>query len=241
MAKQTLLQMINIVLANLGESQIVAVNNLSGISLLAFNTLNELLYDISFSDRLSPLENTFTMTLTSNVSTYAMDSTMYGFDKDSFVYDNNKDIIYYTPQRYDRECKTDTSTAQPDKIYHFAGNWLPKPVPDSSADGKIIKFRGWKYPSLYNTATATGTSYIPEGFDVTLLADYCTYKIMHYKENAQAQIYYAKVFGDGRNNDGSLSRFKMLFRSPDISDGSIMVEPMEGNISNRSPRSLQGY
>ena len=61
----------------------------------------ELLYDIAFNDRLSPLEHTFTMTLTSNVNTYAKDSTMFVFDKDSFLYDkagNPADITYYTPQ-----------------------------------------------------------------------------------------------------------------------------------------------
>jgi len=226
MAKQTLLQLINKVMANLGEAQLASTTGLSGISLLAFNTLNELLYDIAFNDRLKPLETNVTMTLTVNVSTYADPTDLFAFDKDSFRYNEATEVVFYTPQRFDREYKTQTDTGIPNKIYEFAGYWKPYPIPDANADGKLIKYRGWKNPTPYDTATPTGTSYMPEGFDLTLLADFTTYKILHYKENVQAQVYYAKVFGDGRNNEGSLDKFKRLFRSPDLSDGSIFVEPM---------------
>lgn len=241
MAKATLLQVINKVLENLGESQVTVTTSLSGLSLMVFNTINEVLYDIGFNDRLRPLETNVTMTLTSNVSSYAVPTDIFSFDKDSFIYNSEQEIVYYTPQRFDREYKKATDTNVPNKIYQFAGYWYPYPTPNTTAHGKTIKYRAWKYPTIYDTATATMTSYIPEGFDLTMLADYVTFKIMHYKENPQAQVYYGKVFGDGRNNDGSLDKFKRLFRSPDLTDGSIFVEPMENQRSASTPRSSQGY
>lgn len=241
MAKATLLQLINKVLSNLGESQLTVTTSLSGLSLLVFDTLNELSYDLGFNDKVRPLETNVTMTLTSNVSTYAVPTDIFDFDKDSFIYNDDSQVVYYTPQRFDREHKKATDTNIPTKIYQFAGYWRPYPTPNTTAHNKTIKYRAWKYPTLYATATATGTSWMPEGFDLTMLADYVTFKIMHYKENPQAQIYYVKVFGDGKDNEGSLSKFKRLFRSPDLSDGSIMVEPMENQRSASSPRSSQGY
>jgi len=242
MAKATLLALVNQVLSNLGESQVTVTTSLSGISLLAFNTINEILYAIFVSkDKLQPCETNCTITLTSNVATYAIDGGVFDFDKDSFIYNSEQEIVYYTPQRFDREYKKATDTNVPDKIYQFAGYWRPYPVPNTTAHNKTITYRAWKYPTAYATATATGTSIMPEGFDLTLLADYVTYKIMHYKENPQAQVYYAKVFGDGRNDDGSLNRFKSLFKSPDLTDGSIFVEPMENQCHRPTPRSSQGY
>ena len=241
MAKATLLQMINKVLENLGESQLAATTSLSGMSLMIFNTLNELMYNIGFNDHMQPLETNVTMTLTTAVQTYSKPSDVFCYDKDSFIYDSSNEIVYYTPQRFDREYKEATSQGEPDKLYEFGGYLTVYPIPNATANGKTIKYRAWKYPVIYNTATATGTSYIPEGFDVTMLADYVTFKIMHYKENPQAQIYYTKVFGDGKGNEGSLEQFKRIFRSPDLTDGSIFVEPMENSSYRGTPRSNQGY
>lgn len=240
MAKQTLLQLVNRVLGNLGESQVSSTTTLSGISLMVFNTINEVLYEIFFSEKLRPVETVCTITLTSNISTYAIDTGIFDFDKDSFIYNGQTEVEYYTPQRFDRETKSATSTGEPSRIYQFGGYWRPYPVPNSVADGKTITYRAWRYPVVMNTDTATMTCDMPEGFDITLLADYVTFKIMHYKGNEQANLYYGKVFGDNRNNEGSLDKFKRLFRSPDLSDGSIMVEQME-NKNNNSPRVTQGY
>jgi len=241
MAKQTLLQMLNKVLSNLGESQITVTTSLSGLSLLAFNSLNEFLYDVAFKDRFTPLECDGSMTLLSGTATYTKPTDLFAFDKDSFRYNDNTEVVFYTPQRFDREYKAQTDSGEPNKIYQWAEYWKPYPIPNLTANSKTIKYRYWKNPVIYSTATATGTSWIPEGFDITLLADYVTYKIMHYKENAQAPIYYAKVYGDGRENEGSLALLKSLFRSPQIADGSIFVEPMENTESNGSARSIQGY
>lgn len=241
MAKATLLELINHILRNLGEPSISATTSLTGISWLVFNTINEILYDIGFNDRLRPLETNVVMTLTSYVSTYLVPSDIFDFDRDSFLYDGDTEIVYYTPQRFDREYKKRTSTNEPNKIYQFAGYWNVYPIPNTTAHGKTIEYRGWKYPTIYSTDSASGTSYMPEGFDITLLADYVTYKILHYKNNAEADRYYIKVFGDSRNNEGSLDKFKRIFRSPDLSEGSIMVESMENRKYRVTPRSSQGY
>lgn len=238
MAKLTLLQLINHILRNLGESTVSSTTSLSGLSYLVFNTINELLYDIGFNDRLSPLETMKTITFSSGVSTYAYPTDIFAFDKDSFKYNGKYEVVYYTPQKFDREYKQATNSGEPNKIYKFAGNWNLYPIPNTNGS---ITYRAWQFPTIYDTDTASGTSYMPEGFDRTLLADYVTYKILHYKNNPEAQVYYVKVFGDGRNNEGSLDKFKRLYRSPDLSDGSIMVEAFENTNYRITPRSSQGY
>jgi hypothetical protein len=226
MAKSTALQLVNKILSNLGESQLSSLTGLSGISLLVFNTLNEVLYEIAFEYKYSPLEEDGTITLLTGTSTYTVPTDMYAFDKDSFRYNEEKEVKYYTPQRFDREYVTQTNTGIPDKIWKWKDYWRPYPIPSSSANNKTIKYRYWTFPTTYATATPSGTSWIPEGFDITMLADYVTFKIMHYKHNEEAPIYYAKVWGDGKENEGSLARFKRLYGSPDILDENLMVEPM---------------
>jgi hypothetical protein len=241
MAKATCLQVMNKIMSNLGETQLSSLTGLSGLSLLAFNALNEFLYDIAFKDRYTPLEADGTITLVTSTATYSKPTDMFAFDKDSFRYDDSAEVVFYTPQRFDREYKAQTDVGIPNKIYQWTEYWKPYPIPGTSANTKTIKYRYWKFPTVYSTATPTGTSWIPEGFDITLLADYVTYKIMHYKENAQAPVYYAKVYGDGRENEGSLSMLKSLYRSPQVAEGSLVVEPMEGGGSSGSARSIQGY
>lgn len=241
MAKATFIDVMNKVLSNLGETQISSVTGLTGISLLVFNAINEFLYDICFSDKFTPLEETGTITLVSGTASYDKPTDLFDFDKDSFRYNNSTEVVFYTPQRFDREYKSQTDSGEPNKIFQWKDKWNPYPIPNASSHSKTITYRYWKNPVIYSTTDKTGTAWMPEGFDLTLLADYATYKVMHYKENAQAPVYYAKVFGDGRTNEGSLAKLKSLFRSPQIEDGSIMVEPMENNTSSGSARRIQGY
>jgi len=227
MAKQNALQLVNKVLENLGEtSNLTVLTSLSGLSLMVFNTLNEVLYEIAFEDRYTCLEEDGTITLSTGVSSTAIASDMYAFDKDSFRYNEESQVSYYTPQRLDREYKTQTDTGIPDKLIKWKECWKPYPIPSSSANTKTIKYRYWKLPTILATATPTGTCWIPEGFDLTLLADWVTFKILHYKHNEEAVVYYGKVWGDGKDNEGNLATFKRLYRSPDIIDENIMVEPM---------------
>lgn len=227
MAKQTALQLVNKVLENLGEtSNLSVLTSLSGISLMVFNTINEVLYEIAFEDRYSPLEEDGSIVLSTGVTTVSVPTDMYAFDKDSFRYNEEQKVYYYTPQRFDREYHTQTDTGIPDKVYKWKSFWKPYLIPSSSANGKTIAYRYWKLPTILSTAAATGTCWIPEGFDLTLLCDWVTFKILHYKHNEEALVYYGKVWGDGKENEGNLATFKRLYRSPDILDENIMVEPM---------------
>jgi len=228
MAKQSALQLVNKVLANLGESSnLTVLTSLTGISLLVFNTLNEVLYDLSQEENghWKPLEDTGTATLTSAVTTYAKPSSAADFDRNSFRYNGTSSLTYYTPQRFDFERLNSTESGIPDKLIDYGGHFRPHPVPNSAASTKLITWRQWILPTPLSTATPAGTCWIPEGFDLTLLADLVTYKILHYKHNEQAAVYFTKVYGspDGRQR-GSLDKFKAMWRSPDLLDGdNIMV------------------
>lgn len=227
MARQTSLQLVNKVLNNLGESSsLSALTSLTGISLLVFNTLNELLYSIAQEYKYMPLEEDGTITLSTNIGTVALPSDLYDFDPDSFRYNNESKVYYYTPNKFDREYPCQTYTGAVDSLTRWKEYWKLYNTPSSAYNGKTINYRYWKHPTVFSTSSTTGTCWIPEGFDLTLLADYCTYKILHYKQNDEAAVYYAKVFGDGRENEGSYANFKRLYGSPQLLDSSIMAEPM---------------
>lgn len=231
MAKQTALQLLNKVLNNLGESPVSSgtLNAISGLSLLVFNTINEVIHELSLEKegKLKPLEADGTLTMTQNVGTYAQPTDMRTFDKDSFRYNQSKELIYVTPQKWDRDFKTQTSTGEPSIITLWKSYFRPYYIPHAAADAKTVNYRYWSIATLLNTDTETATCFIPEGFDITLLCDMVTYKILAYKHNSEALTYYAKVYGDGRTLEGSLARFTSLYSSPDIIDGNIVVEPME--------------
>lgn len=229
MAKQTALQLVNKVLNNIGESSISTLSSVSGLALLTFNTVNEVLYDLAHEYRLQPLEADGTITLGSGTSTYSYAADQMAFDKDSFRYDNAKNLEYYTAQRIDRSFISQTDTGVPQIIFSWRGYFKPYRIPNSAAHGKIINYRYWKLPTPISTASDAGTCYMPEGFDLTMLADYVTYKILHYKHNDEAQLYYQKVWGDGGQNEGSLAKFKQIYGSPLLLDTEIFTEPMEGS------------
>jgi hypothetical protein len=232
MAKQTALQLVNKVLANLGEtSNLAALTSLSGLSLLVFNVINEAIYEIAQENngKWEPLEEDGTITLSQGVTTYSSPSDMHSFDKDSFRYNRYTQMKYYTAQRFDREYPTayyDTNSSIPDKIHRWKTYFKPYPIPSLSAHTVPIAYRYWKNATVLSTDVPTGTTWIPEGYDLTLLSDLVTYKIMHYKHNEEAAIYYAKVFGDRQENEGSFAKFKSMFASPDLLEENIMVEPM---------------
>lgn len=235
MAKSNALQILNKVQNNLGESQTAAGSfaSISGLALLIFNSMNEVLLDIAEEYKMMELEADISIPLVTNTSTYTASLTLTEFDKDSFNYNDERHIPYYTPQRMDREFPVKTATGQPRVAWYWGGFFRLYPVPALSENTKQLKFRGWKIPDLYSTASTAGTSYIPEGFDLTLLANWVTFKVLAYKNNPEAQVYYAKVFGtsDGRM-EGQLDKYKRNHGSPQILDNSIMVEPMEGKGRN---------
>jgi len=229
MAKQTALQLVNKVLKNLGESTVSALTSLSGLSLLVFDAINEVLYDLAIEYKFKPLETNTSISLVTATSTYTKPSTLMNFDRESFRYNESSKVHYYTPQRFDREYPAQTNSgAPPTIIFDFQGYFNVYPIPVSAANGKTIKYRAWVNPTPIDTASPSGTCWIPEGFDLTLLADYVTFKILEYKHNERASIYYQKVWGDGGYNEGSLHRFRRIWGS-EILSTDMVVEPMEGN------------
>lgn len=235
MAKSTALQILNKVQNNLAEVQTSAGSfaSISGIALLIFNSMNEILLEIANDYKLMELETDVTIPLSTNTATYTASLSLTEFDKDSFNYNDERSIPYYTPQKMDREFPVKTATGQPRVAWYWAGYFRLYPTPGVSEAGKSLKFRGWKQPDLYSTASTAGTSFIPEGYDLTLLANWVTFKVLAYKQNPEAQVYYAKVFGtsDGKM-EGQLAQYKRNHSSPQLFAGSIMVEPMEGNSGN---------
>jgi hypothetical protein len=226
MAKQTALELVNKVLKNIGEPTVSALTSLSGISLLVFDTINEAIYDISHEEKFSLLEEDGTITLSTGIKTADIPSDMETFDKDSFRYDESRKIEYYSISKLDRNVLTQTNVGQTNKITLWKSLWYLDPSPNAALNAKTITYRYWEVPTILSTATPTGTCWIPQGFDLTMLCDYVTYKILHYKHNNEAMIYYTKVWGDGRFNEGSLARFKRLYASHSTRYEDIMQEPL---------------
>ena len=215
MAKLTALELLNEVLRNVGDETVSSLSNLSGQKLLAWNALNEALLDITTSEQWKPLETWGEITLATGTSTYAKPSDMYDFDRNSFRYNEAKTIFYKTPQEVDREYVTQTNTGSPEVIYEFGDYWYVIKIPGTNENGKTIKYRYWKLPSLLSTDTETGTCWLPEGFDRTVLVNLATFKVLHYRNNPEAAIYYQKVYGDPKRGiEGSFTKLVRLYRSP---------------------------
>jgi len=232
MAKSTALEILNKVQSNLGEVKTNAGSfaSISGLALLIFNSMNEVLLELANEYKYMDLETDISVTLSSNTATYTSSVALTEFDKDSFNYNNEKPIPYYTTQRMDRDFPIKTNTGVPKVAWYWGGYFRVHPIPAASEHGKVLRFRGWKVPDLYSTASTAGTSFVYEGHDLTLLANWVTFKVLAYKSNPEAQVYYSKVFGtsDGKML-GQLAQYKANRGSPQLLDNSIMVEPMEGN------------
>lgn len=232
MAKSNALQILNKVQSNLGEPYTSANSfaTISGLALLIFNTMNEILYELATEYKFQQNEVDVSIPIVPGTNTYTASVSLVDFDKKSFSYNGTAPIPYYVKDRIDREFPVKTNTSIPKVVYLWAGFFRVLPIPATSESGKTLQFGGWRVPTLYDTASTAGTSWIPEGVDMTLFTDYVTFKVLAYKGNPEAQVYYAKVFGtvDGKI-EGSLSKFKRNHGSPQLLDNSIMIEPMEGN------------
>lgn len=232
MAKSNALQILNKVLNNLGEPATSAGSfaSISGLALLVFNTMNEVVYDLGNDYKFQENEVDISITMATGVSTYTASVSLVDFDKKSFSYDGKVPLPYYTSERIDREYPVKTNTGIPQVAWYWAQFFRVIPIPAASENGKLLTFRGWRIPAIYDTASTAGISFIPEGFDLTLLANWVTFKVLAYKGNPEAQVYYSKVFGtaDGKM-EGQLDKYKRSHGSPQMLDNSIMIEPMEGN------------
>ena len=217
MAKKTNLALLNRVLRNIGEDTVAALTALTDVQMLAFNALNEALIEIASEEFWQPLESLGTMTMTTSGYSYDEASDMWEPDKESFRQVDNKDhLAFRTPQEWDEDYPegigTD-KTGYPTEISRYGNKFYVNKQATSTQNGKYIRYRYWKRPTMLTTATATETCWIPEGFDETILIDYATFKVLSHQGDEEAKVFYVKVFGDGRLNEGSLRSMKRLFRS----------------------------
>ena len=215
MAKLTALEILNEVLQNAGLPTVSALTALTGIQNVAWDAINEVIQDLGTSDHWKTLEASGAITLGSNTSTYSTATDQADVDYESFRYNQTKKLPYRTPQEFDRQYLTQTSTGTPNVITEFGGYWRPYYIPDVAAHGKIISYRYWSKPTLLTTATSTGTCWIPETYDRTVLVNLATYRVLHYRGHPEAQVYYQKVYG-GQNEEGSIVKFKRIHRSPSL-------------------------
>lgn len=231
MAKAVSLAIVNQVLSNLGDAQITTLVGISGAALFAFNAINEGIYEIAQEGLYQPLETSTSFTIATGTTTYAKPSTIMAYDKDSFRYNDQKQFTYMAHRHFDRKYPCQTSTNVPQVVYDWQGNFNVYPIPPVSENGYLAKYRAWAIPTPFNTSSDTGTCWLPEGFDIGLLSDWATKKVLHYRHNEEESIYDVKIWGeerdDGMGNQGSISRLKNLYLSHTIEDGNIMVEPME--------------
>lgn len=235
MAKATALQIVNQVLKNLGDANISSLGSISGAAQQAFDAVNEGIYEIAFEGLFQPLETSTSFTIVTGTTTYAKPYNIFAYDKDSFRYNEQKQFDYMAHRKFDRKYPIQTNTNIPEVVYDWGGNFNVYPIPPASENTKVVKYRAWSIPSPISTASDSGTCWLPEGFDIGLLSDWATRKILHYRHNEETGIYSTKIWGeergDGYGDQGGLSRLKNLYLSHTIEDGNIMVEPMEERAS----------
>lgn len=231
MAKALSLALVNAVLSNLGDASVSTLSTITGAALFAFNALNEGIYEIAQEGLYQPLETSTSFAIATLVSTYAKPASIMAYDKDSFRYNDSDQIKYKAHRWVDRQYPCQTNTNIPKVVYDWQGNFNVYPIPPISENGYLVKFRAWAIPTPLSTASDSQTCWLPEGFDIGLLTDWATKKVLHYRHNEEEGIYGTKIWGeersDGMGDQGSLSRLKNLYLSHTIEDGNIMVEPME--------------
>lgn len=227
MAKMTALQVLNAVLRNCGEAQVSSLTALSGIQLVAWDKITEAIQDISTDQdtRWSFLESLGAVTLSTGNNAYTITgltsgSDMQVEDQESVrTVDAGRPIKYKTPQEWDQMYPkgiTTAATGYPNFYTKYAGQFVFDKKASANENSKIIDFRYWKNPIYFATATATGTSDIPEPFDRTLLVALATLKLMTYLGSGEASVYKIQVFGNGDDIEGSLDKMKRLYTSPNL-------------------------
>jgi len=128
-------------------------------------------------------------------------------------------ILYKTTDEWDQllpEGVRSDRTGWPDSIAYVRGRIEVDHIPTVTEKGKVIEYRYFQIPTLFSTSTSTGTSFMPEGWDQTVLHDYATWMTMQYMGHPEMNDYYFKLFGDPRNKqpEGEVSRFKRAFSQP---------------------------
>lgn len=225
MAKLNAMQVLNVVLQNIGEATVSSTTALTGIQLICWDKVTEALQDIvtDQNTRWAFLESLGRIPLTTNNYAYTVTALTTGSDmmmedKESVrTADASRRIKYVTPQEFDDlypKGITTAHTGYPEIYTKYAGQFVFNKQATTNENGDFVDFRYWKFPTYYATATATGTNEIPEPFDRTLVAALATLKVLTYLGNAEAAVYKVQVFGNDRDIEGSLDKMKRLHTSP---------------------------
>lgn len=220
MSKLTCLQAVNMVLKRIGEPTISALTSLTTIQLQAFDNLNRALEEIAQDETLNVLETEGSVTLLTSTSTYTPPADYRSLAIQSVQQrDTGKILNVLTANEFNLSFPkgvTTDMTGYPGAMTELFGKFHFDRFPTAAENSKTIKYRYFQIPTLYSTETSTGTSYMPEGYDATLLADYAAWLTMSYMGHPEAQEYYIKVFGDPRNRapEGHLSKFKRRYSQP---------------------------
>lgn len=228
MAKITVLEAVNKVLKNIGETGTLTVlTALTPIQLLAFDKLNEAIMDIATDQnyKWKFLEKSGRVALATGTSTYVVTSLTTGtdairFDLESFrSVDSGQNLNFLIPQEFDATYPAGigtTNTGYPQNFTEFEGAIAFDSSVGASINGKYINFRYWKRPTLFSTTTTTGTVDIPEEFQLSVLINMATEKVLAYLQNEEAKYYHLEVYGDGAEKEGSFAKMKENLMSPEL-------------------------
>ena len=221
MAKMTALQLVNRVLQKIGEpSSLTVLTSLTQIQQDVFDNINQALEEIAQECDLKPLEASGTFTLVTSTSTYTASSDYRKLAYESIRQTNDKNNIrLITPDEWDQmfpQGITSDRQGYPDLMTEVFGVFQIDKLPTANENTKVVNYRYFKIPTLLSTATATGTCYIAEGFDRTLLVSYAAWLQSKDFGHPQVSDFYLEVFGDPSNKkpEGMISKYKRTFTQP---------------------------
>lgn len=225
MAKLTTLQMVNLILRNIGEeSSLADLSNLTNIQQIAFDKLVESVQEISTDEytQWKFLESEGSITLTTGNYKYLKSAVtdLQRYDRNTFRQeDSGNNLKYLNPDQWDEFYPngiTSNMTGYPDRFTDYAGYFVFNRQATSNENSKTVKFRYWRQPTLPDTASPSATLDIPEPFDRLVLVSLATMKVLTYLGNDEAIVYKVIVFGDGRDQDGNYQRLIETYASPEI-------------------------
>lgn len=219
MAKETNLGLLNEVLKRIGEPVATVLTSLSGIQLVAWDAIQEVIMEVAAMGNWIPLEVSNTFTLATGTNTYAIPTDMIKENIYSFrCPDNDDNIEFAIPKEWDLSYPKGIGTATtgyPTAITRDDDVFRLNKYPALAQNTKKIYYRYWKRPPLLQTATTTGTatdvvSWFPEGTERTVLVSLAVYKVLVYKNSPEAPEYYNRVFG-GQESEGTLNRMRRQY------------------------------
>lgn len=227
MAKLTTLQNFNNILRNIGEEEVVNLNNLTGIQLVAWDKFIEALMEICVDQntRWDFLEADGSIPMVTGSYRYLISgltngSDMQQEDKESFLAkDFGIHLKYKTQQEFDKAYPSgieDERFGCPTEYTKYGGYIVFNTEQTATENAKNVSFKYWKMPTIPATASPSVQLDIPEPFDRILLVPLATMKTLAYLGNDEAVVYKMMVYGDGRDVEGNLAKLKELYCSPDL-------------------------